>query len=71
MISKLPKSTYYDKFGPSGIYTEGNYKITEFFKHKELEESNKEPNDLQEILNETSGDDNWKNLNINKFSFYN
>ena len=40
MISKLPKSTYYDKFDPSGIYTkaaEGNSKITEFFKHKELE----------------------------------
>lgn len=41
------------------IYTkaaEGNSKITEFFKHKELEKSSKELNDLQEILNETSSE---------------
>ncbi|KAF0442639.1 dde family endonuclease, partial [Gigaspora margarita] len=48
MKRKTPKSTYYDKYGPNGIFTKaavGTKKITSFFTSSQLSDQN----DLEEI----------------------
>src|SRR3954462_5494092 len=68
MKGKTPKSTYYDKYGPSGTFTKaaaGSSKITNFFSTKP-----KDPNilsdnwieimDKEDDENEDDNDNEWK-----------
>jgi hypothetical protein len=63
MKGKIPKSIYYDKYGPSGSFTkaaEGSSKITQFFP-KKSHESNDLPSDWREILdNSDDSDADWE-----------
>ncbi|CAJ0851303.1 13432_t:CDS:2, partial [Entrophospora sp. SA101] len=67
MKGKTPKSTYYDKYGPSGSFTkaaEGSSKITQFFP-KKSQESNNLPSDWREVLdNSDDSDIEWETQGI-------
>jgi hypothetical protein len=59
MKGKIPKSTYFDKFGPNGSFTkaaEGSSKITQFFPKKN-HESNNLPSDWNEVLDDSDDSD--------------
>ncbi|RHZ80240.1 hypothetical protein Glove_138g30 [Diversispora epigaea] len=63
MTRKLPKSTYYNKYGPNGLFTKAaknNMKIT-FFTN---ETANNQIDELQEINSEKN--ELWKPENINE-----
>jgi len=61
LVGPIKKSTYYDKWGPSGIYTvaaKGTKKINKYF--SSLKNSNTlSSNEVEEILNSVDEDNGW------------
>ncbi|CAG8761604.1 25472_t:CDS:2 [Dentiscutata erythropus] len=65
MKGKTPKSTYYDKYGPTGIFTKaavGTKKITSFFTSSQP----LDPNDLEEISDDSDSEPDSYTLTINR-----
>src|SRR5580765_8934507 len=62
MTSKIPKSTYYDKYGPNGLFTKaaaGTKKITSFFNVSNAQDTylqSFEPNEIGEISSDSESD---------------
>ncbi|CAG8724465.1 10503_t:CDS:2, partial [Cetraspora pellucida] len=73
---KTPKSTYYDKYGPNGIFTKaavGTKKITSFFNNVGPQITNSqplEPNELDEISNDSGSETDSYASEINKRAIY-
>ncbi|CAG8507036.1 16297_t:CDS:2 [Dentiscutata erythropus] len=65
MKSKTPKSTYYDKYRPTGIFTKaavGTKKITSFFTSSQP----LDPNNLEEISDDSDSEPNSYTFMINR-----
>ena len=75
MKGRIPKSTYYDKYGPSGTFTkaaEGSQKITDFFQSEKSESSNNLLGDWEEVMGDDDYDEDdntgneWREKNMSE-----
>ncbi|CAG8634879.1 9973_t:CDS:2 [Dentiscutata heterogama] len=66
---ETPKLTYYDKYGPNGIFTKaavGTKKITSFFNNIETQVINLQPNELDKASSDLESETNLYVYKINK-----
>ncbi|CAG8612143.1 2679_t:CDS:2 [Racocetra persica] len=69
MKGRTPKSTYYDKYGPNGIFTKaavGTKKITSFFNNIETQVTNLQPNELDKVSSDSESKTDLYVYKINK-----